>query len=132
QRLAWVRVLDYYPAAGYVGKLAEALFGEGGRAQAWARRMRRVLKQAFELTRLLQSASYYRNEQRLVGQGQEAFAKAYRYLWKRRRHMDYAGYRARGLPIGSGVTEAGCKVVATQRLKLSGMKWKEEGGQVVL
>jgi hypothetical protein len=61
-----------------------------------------------------------------------ACRKAYRYLWKRRKHMDYSGYRKQGLPLGSGVTEAGCKVVATQRLKLSGMKWKKEGGQVVL
>jgi hypothetical protein len=132
ERLVWQRVLDYYHAAGYVSKLAEALFGQGWRAEAWAGRMRQVLKQAGGLTRLLQSASYYRNEQKLRGKRWEAFWKAYRYLWKRRKHMDYAHYRAQGMPIGSGVTEAGCKVVASQRLKLSGMKWKNEGGQVVL
>jgi hypothetical protein len=132
ERLAWLRVLDYYHAAGYISKLAEALFGEGWRAQGWARRMRRVLKQAGGLTRLLQSASYHRNQQGLTGRRQRAFWKAYRYLWKRRRHMGYASYRAQGLPIGSGVTEAGCKVVATQRLKLSGMRWKGQGGLVVL
>ena len=46
--------------------------------------------------------------------------------------MDYAGYRRRGLPIGSGVTEAACKTVFTQRFKRSGMRWSHEAGQVIL
>ncbi len=132
RRLEWVRVVDFYHAAQYVTKLAEALFGAGGRARQWAHRMRGVLKQGGGLTRLLQSASYHRNEQRLCGAADEAFRKAYNYLWKRRRQMDYAGYRRQGIPIGSGVTEAGCKVAVTQRLKRSGMGWGREGGQVVL
>jgi hypothetical protein len=132
EQLQWQRVLDYYHATEYVSKLAEAVFGQGGRAQEWARRMRLVLKQHGGLTRVLQSASYHRNEQKLKGKRQEEFRKAYNYLWKRRKHMDYAAYKAKGMPIGSGVTEAGCKLVATQRLKLSGMKWKKQGGQVVL
>jgi len=46
--------------------------------------------------------------------------------------MDYQGYRRRGLPIGSGVTEAACKTVFTQRFKRSGMRWSRESGQVIL
>jgi hypothetical protein len=130
--LQWVRVLDYYHATLYISKLAEALFGESWRVAKWARRMRRMLKEADGLKRVLQSASYYRNEQKLKGERQKAFEGAYRYLYKRRKHMRYADLRAKGMPIGSGVTEAGCKVMASQRLKLSGMRWKKEGGQVVL
>jgi hypothetical protein len=132
ERLRWQRVIDYYHAAGYLSKLAEALFGEGQRARRWAKRMRHLLKQHGGLKRVLQSASYHRNAQKLQGKRQEAFNAAYAYLWKRRKYMAYAQYRAAGIPIGSGVTEAGCKVVVTQRLKLSGMGWKREGGQVVL
>ena len=132
ERLAWQRVVDYYHATLYVSDLADALFGETRRAQKWGERMRRVLLQPGGLTRLLQSASYHRNEQKLKGKRQEAFAKAYNYLHKRRQWMDYAGYRGKGLPIGSGVTEAACKVVVTQRLKLSGMKWEKPSGQVVV
>ena len=36
------------------------------------------------------------------------------------------------LPIGSGVTEAACKTVFTQRLKLSGMTWGKPGAQTIL
>ena len=46
--------------------------------------------------------------------------------------MDYSTYRRFLLPIGSGVTEAACKIVFTQRFKQSGMKWKLEGGSDVL
>ena len=35
-------------------------------------------------------------------------------------------------PIGSGVTEAACKVIVKQRLCGSGMKWKEAGAAAVL
>ena len=46
--------------------------------------------------------------------------------------MAYWRYQGVGLPIGSGVTEAGCKTVFTQRLKQSGMRWEVSGGQVVV
>ena len=46
--------------------------------------------------------------------------------------MRYAEYRRVGVPLGSGVTEAACKTVYTQRLKLSGMRWKKAGAQTVL
>ncbi len=46
--------------------------------------------------------------------------------------MKYSAYRRSGLPIGSGVTEAACKVVFTQRFKQSGMTWGLEGGEVIL
>ena len=46
--------------------------------------------------------------------------------------MAYSEYKRTGLPLGSGVTEAGCKVVFTQRFKESGMTWSREGGEVIL
>ena len=46
--------------------------------------------------------------------------------------MKYADYRRVGVPLGSGVTEAGCKTVYTQRLKLSGMRWHKTGAQTIL
>jgi hypothetical protein len=35
-------------------------------------------------------------------------------------------------PIGSGVTEAACKLLVKQRLCGSGMRWKESGAAAVL
>ena len=46
--------------------------------------------------------------------------------------MGYAQAKDRGLPIGSGVVEATCKTLVTERLKPSGMRWSERGGQAIL
>src|SRR3989442_5527419 len=42
--------------------------------------------------------------------------------------MQYAGFRAAGLPVGSGVTEAGCKELLKARCCRSGMRWKRASG----
>jgi len=46
--------------------------------------------------------------------------------------MRYAEMAAKGYPIGSGVVEAACKTLVTQRLKLSGMRWSTDGAQAIL
>ncbi|MGH7134095.1 MAG: hypothetical protein ACREHD_00050 [Pirellulales bacterium] len=60
------------------------------------------------------------------------FRRAYNYLRARTRHMQYAKFKKLRLPIGSGVTEAACKTIFTQRLKLSGMTWTKSGAQTIL
>ena len=55
-----------------------------------------------------------------------------RYFRRNRHRMRYADTQARHLPIGSGVVEAACKTLVTQRLKRSGMRWRRAGGQAIL
>jgi len=45
------------------------------------------------------------------------------YFENQEDRMDYARYQELGLPIGSGIVEAACKTLATQRMKQSGMSW---------
>ena len=54
------------------------------------------------------------------------------YLEHNRPHMHYDLYRSQGLFIDSGIIEADCKTVVTQRAKLSGMLWGEKSVQDVL
>ena len=54
------------------------------------------------------------------------------YFRRNRQRMDYAGAAARGLPIGSGVVEAACKTLVTERMKRSGRRLREAGGQAIL
>lgn len=45
--------------------------------------------------------------------------------------MDYPTYEANGWFIGSGAVESACKTVVGHRLKGSGMRWSESGGDAV-
>ncbi len=131
-QLEWIRIVDFYHACEYVQKLADTIFGTGPEAQSWAKQMRHVLKSKRDgITRVLRSASALRRHRGLVGEA-STFEKAYRYLQTCTQWMRYGLYKRQKLPLGSGITEAGCKIVFTQRLKRSGMSWTIEGGQVIL
>jgi hypothetical protein len=53
------------------------------------------------------------------------------YLKKNVPRMDYPTYVTKGWHIGSGAVESACKTVVAQRLKLAGMRWREEGTNAV-
>jgi hypothetical protein len=130
--LAWEWVVDYYHACLYITKLAEAIFGPGRQAFAWAAKQRKVLKQKQGgIYRVLRSAGALRTIRGLVG-SEKDYASAYNFLRSRTAKMDYPVYQRLRMPIGSGVTEAACKIVFTQRFKQSGMKWTIDGGQPIL
>jgi hypothetical protein len=132
--LPWEWVLDFYHVCGYLGKIADALFGaETAAGACWFRRMRHWLRDRRQgVSQVLRSATQHLDRRKMTKAQTSAFWKAYGYLRSHRRWMDYQGHRRRGLPIGSGVTEAACKTVFTQRFKRSGMRWKPESGQVIL
>ena len=130
--LVWIRVLDYYHASERLWKMADALFGSGPTAKSWTRRMQQLLKQPNGIRRVLNSASVFRGRLKLSKASLAEFNKAYNYLRTRTKYMRYAAYERVGIPLGSGVTEAACKTIYTQRLKLSGMRWKKAGAQTIL
>ena len=132
QRLEWTRVVDFYHASARLWKMAEALFGSGPAAKSWARRMQKLLKQPNGIRRVLNSAAVLRSRHQLTGKAKKEFGKAYHYLRARTKYLRYADYKKVGIPCGSGVTEAACKTIYTQRLKLSGMRWQKAGAQTIL
>jgi hypothetical protein len=134
RRLKWHWVIDYYHACEYVSKLADALFSDPREGASWAGKMRRWLKEKPRgIYRVLHSAAAIRRRRILVGTAKrQQYRAAYAYLRKRMRWLDYRRYRRDHLPIGSGVTEAACKTVFTQRMKQSGMTWNLESGQWIV
>ncbi|HUY33785.1 MAG TPA: hypothetical protein VMV69_13635 [Pirellulales bacterium] len=131
--LEWTWIVDFYHASQYVSKLAESLFGDTREGKDWARKMCKWLKHKPKAVyRVLHSAARYHSEKHLSNKAEKTYQGAYAYLNEHSASMDYAAYRARGLPIGSGVTEAACKTVFTQRFKQSGMTWGVEHGQRIL
>ncbi len=54
------------------------------------------------------------------------------YFERNKERMRYADFRLRGLFVGSGVLEAGCRTVVEQRLKQSGMHWTVQGANSII
>jgi hypothetical protein len=133
EKLDWIRIVDYYHAAQRIWTMAEALFGKDQRAgHGWARRMCRLLKKPAGPFRVLHSAAALRKRRQVSKSRAAEFRKAYQYIRRRTKLMQYHEYQRLHLPIGSGVTEAACKTIVTQRLKLSGMRWTKHGAQTIL
>jgi hypothetical protein len=130
-----VQVTDFWHAAEYLGKAAAVVYR--GRPQArktWmdeaCHRLKHEPGGAGWVLRRLRSLARERPRAR----GDEDVQKAITYLANQSGagRMDYAARVAANEPIGSGVTEAACKVIVKQRLCGSGMKWTEGGAAVVL
>lgn len=127
---AGIDIADFFHAAEYLNAALGAAYGEGTfEARRRFSDLRFVLKEAPNgVEEVIDSLAYLRK----IHPGKAPIAAALRYLRKHRHRMRYKEYEDQGLPIGSGVVEAACKTLVSQRMKQSGMRWAEEGGQAVL
>ncbi len=63
---------------------------------------------------------------------QENMQTVITYFTNHHKRMPYANQVKKGLPIGSGITEAACKELIKERLCKSGMRWKNDGAEIVI
>jgi hypothetical protein len=130
-----VQVIDFWHAAEYLSGAGDALFAsDPGAKRPWLEAACHRLKHEDGAAR-----QSIRDLKRLaaekgVSPDQEDVAAAITYFTNQNRQgrMDYSELVKSHVPIGSGVTEAACKVLVKQRLCGSGMKWKEPGAAAVL
>ena len=129
-------LLDYFHASEYLPHLAQAAYpGKTDKPQreTWLADRRHQLKhEPGFVDKLIEEAERLLKKKSLGKTVRENLNKALTYFSNQRHRMDYAGFHADNLPIGSGVTEAACKVLVKQRLCGSGMRWKEKGARIVL
>ena len=130
-----VQVTDFWHAAEYLGKAAVVLYrGQPQTRKAWlddaCHRLKHELGGAAWVLKRLRSLA----RERPWARDDEDVQKAITYFANQSGagRMDYAARVEANEPIGSGVTEAACKVIVKQRLCGSGMKWTEDGAAVVL
>jgi hypothetical protein len=123
-------VVDFYHAAEQLKAALDAAYGQGSaKGLAQFNKLRHVLLEDEDgVEKVIRALVYLRNKHRR----RQRIGEVLRYLRRNRHRMRYAQIRAQHLPIGSGVVEAACKTLATQRLKRSGMRWRNEGGQAIL
>jgi hypothetical protein len=130
-----VHINDFWHTAEKLSDVSNALFGKGTeKAKRWYEKYRRILKtETGGVDKVIHSIRYYKRIRNIrSSSGREIIRSVLRFLARNRQRMDYAEYRRRGLPIGSGVVEAACKTLVGHRFKRAGMRWSIDGGQKIL
>ena len=123
-------VLDFSHAAEHLGTARGAAYGEGTPTyQERLDTLSEVLRDAPDGVDTVMGALC---RLRTRSPHRQAMHKALAYFREHRHRMRYADLRAHHVPIGSGVVEAACKTLVSQRLKRSGMRWRTAGGQAIL
>jgi len=125
-----IQVVDFFHAAEQLHRALEAAYGEGSPAcAAQFQKLRHILREEIGGNeKVIRALEHLQRGRR----GRKTVVRVRKFFCKNRRRMQYAKWAAAGLPIGSGVVEAACKTLATQRMKRSGMRWREDGGQAIL
>jgi quinol monooxygenase YgiN len=117
-----VQVLDFYHATEHLSDVSFALGKTEARRKEWLDQACHDLKhQRKGAANILRELKYYRDHMNTTVP--EVLGTTITYFENNKERMKYADYQKQGYPIGSGVTEAACKVVAKQRLNQSGMRW---------
>jgi len=120
-----IEILDFYHACEHLYKAAEAAFPANKKKRMrWFFKIKKKLKIS---TKKVIRAIRYKNHP-----GNETLRKELRYFRNNQKRMKYKDAVDEKHPIGSGVVEAACKTLVSQRLKCSGMRWTIPGGQAIL
>lgn len=123
-------VVDYYHAVNHLKSAFDAAYGEHTpRARTQFEKYRHVLlEDDAGVEKVIRALAYLRDQH----PRRTKLATELAYFRGHRHRMRYAEMKAQHLPIGSGVVEAACKTLVTQRMKRSGMRWCHDGGQAIL
>jgi hypothetical protein len=123
-----VQILDWYHAEGYLVQVAQAVFGPGTQpGTVWLKRELDLLWDG-KVRQVIQNLETLQKIHSQI----EAIQDAITYYTNNQHRMNYPAYRERGLQIGSGTIESGCKRVVKARLDQAGMTWTVEGARAVL
>ena len=118
-----VQILDFYHATDYLSDVSLAMMGQTDtKRKEWLEGACHDLKhQRKGAANILRELKHFRRN--MDSTVPEILDTTITYFENNQARMKYAAYQKQGYPIGSGVTEAACKVVAKQRLNQSGMRW---------
>jgi len=123
-------ILDWYHAAEHLCDFAKVWHARDEEARSqWQHQAKGILyEQGGEA--LLAYLRAIELPSRASAEVREELRKLIGYFENNRHRTDYPTYRHKGWDIGSGPTEAGCKIIG-ERLKGSGMRWVEDGAATV-
>jgi hypothetical protein len=124
-----IQIVDLYHARQHLWELSAKLFADDHKTRKrWiARCLDRLQRGKVEaLVKIL------RESQPGADELARTVANEAEYFQRNADRMRYPAFRAQGLFVGSGVVEAGCKIVIGARLKCSGMFWTVRGANAII
>jgi hypothetical protein len=127
---AGAEAIDFFHASEHLHAALAAAYGDGTRETTFRyETLRDVLRdQVGGVQKVIGALAYLTSKY----PRRDVIRRARNYFRTHRARMRYAELTAQGLMIGSGVVEAACKTLVTQRLKHSGMRWSAGGAQAIL
>jgi hypothetical protein len=124
-----IQIVDLYHAREHLAKVAKLVYGvKNKKSEEW-NSIRRDDLDAGDVEAVVAAMGRLRPRDKTV---QEEIEKEMEYFQGNAERMRYADFRSKGLFVGSGVIEAGCKTIIGQRLKLSGMHWTVRGANDII
>ena len=121
------QIVDLFHAREHLNDLARSLeFMLGDRKDQWLAARMEDLDHG-DIDGICRAARVFP----LTGVKKDELDTALGYFEHNAPRMRYRWFRSRGLFVGSGVVESGCKAVIGQRLKLSGMRWTITGADAI-
>ncbi len=124
-----VQIVDLYHALEHLSGLGKMFYGPTGSiVSRWIETQSVELKEG-DIEKVIASMRRLRPQKKSI---QEEIEKTLGYFETNKERMRYAEFRKQGLFVGSGVIEAGCKMIVGQRLKQSGMRWTVRGANAII
>ncbi len=123
------QIVDLFHAREHYWKVGRACFGQDkDRLYQWTEERRRELDDGWP-EGVIEAINRCSS---LPGYDKAVCEREIGYFERNKERMRYADFRKRGLFVGSGVVEAGCRTVIGQRLKQSGMHWTVRGANSII
>ena len=120
-----VWIVDLYHARERLNHLCHLLKPDGGHSLSHLQTCWRTMLDEGRVDNIILYAEMMMPKR---GKRRKEIEKELGYFKNNAARMDYAEYRKQGLFVGSGVVEAGCKIVIGKRLKTVGHAMDGQGG----
>lgn len=123
------QIIDLYHAREHYWNVARIVFGNNKKKLThWTEQRRKELNKG----KVGQVINAIKRVSPSTEIAKETCDKEISYFEKNKERMRYGVFKRKGLFVGSGVLEAGCRTVIGQRLKQSGMHWSVKGANNII
>ncbi|MCB9075945.1 MAG: ISKra4 family transposase [Chitinophagales bacterium] len=126
-----IQTIDFYHVTEYLSNFSDIIFENELDKKKWLKEKCHQLKHedgaADSILSELKKLSKGKK-----GKTMQNLQKTITYFENQKDKMIYSYNIKNNLPIGSGITEAGCKVIVKERFCRSGMRWGKQGIAIVL